>query len=274
MSDSASSRPGVELTTGELWDHMWAALRLPVKVDDSDPYIRPIVSTMESYFPQGARTIIELGGAPGGYLAYFARRGLSPVALEQSAIGCEQTRENWRLLGVAGEVIQGDLFRPAVDRYDIVYSLGLIEHFDDLTNVVGHHLKFLNRGGVLVIGCPNFRGVYRGPMQRLAPERLAAHNLESMNAENWDAFEAELGLTRLFRGYVGGFDPRILLPVEPSNVTGRTVARSARLVSRALRLPALRSSHRLNHPKLSGYLLGAYRSISRESGANPDSVGG
>jgi 2-polyprenyl-3-methyl-5-hydroxy-6-metoxy-1,4-benzoquinol methylase len=270
----------MELTTGELWDQMWASLRLPAEVDHSDPYIRPIVSKIESHFPQSARTIIELGGAPGGYLAYFARHGLSPIALEQSAIGCEQTRENWRLLGVVGEVIQGDLFEPASDRYDIVYSLGLIEHFDDLTDVVGHHLKFLNPGGLLVVGCPNFRGVYRGTMQRLAPERLGAHHLETMNVTNWDAFESEFELTRLFRGYVGGFEPRILLPFERSNLTARATARSTRLVSRALRLPVLRRSHRLNHPALSGYVLGVYRSSDPGttgllgSGANPNSGGG
>ncbi len=250
----------MDLTTVELWDRMWASLRLPVEVDVSDPYVRAIVSTIESYFPPGAETIIELGGAPGGYLAYFARDGLVPVALEQSEIGCEQTRENWRLLGVAGEVVQGDLFGPAADRYDIVYSLGLIEHFDDPGDVVRHHLKFLHPGGLLVLGCPNFRGVYRRTMQWLSPERLAAHNLETMKAESWDAFEETLGLTRLFRGYVGGFEPRILTPAERSSAAARAVARSARVASRALRLPALHNAHRLNHWALSGYLLGVYRS--------------
>jgi SAM-dependent methyltransferase len=250
----------MDLTTVELWDRMWSELRLPVKVDPSDPYVGAIVSTIESYFPEDAATIIELGGAPGGYLAYFAGDGLLPVALEQSAIGCERTRENWRLLGVTGEVVQGDVFRPALDRYDIVYSLGLVEHFDSLSDVVSHHLKFLNPGGLLVLGCPNFRGVYRGMMQWLAPQRLGTHNLETMNAECWDALETELGLTRLFRGYVGGFEPRILLPTERFDILARGAARSARLLSRALRFPVLRTSHGLNHWAISGYLVGVYRS--------------
>lgn len=249
----------MDLTTVELWDRMWASLRLPVKADVSDPYVGAIVSTIERFFPPGARTIIELGGAPGGYLAHFARGGLFPVALEQSEVGCEQTLENWRLLGVAGKVVQGDLFEPADDRYDIVYSLGLIEHFDDPGDVVRHHLKFLEPGGLLVLGCPNFRGVYHHAMRWLSPERLAAHNLETMRAESWDAFEGRLGLTRMFRGYVGGFEPRILTPAERSGVAATAVARSARLASRALRLPALRNAHRLDHPLLSAYLLGVYR---------------
>jgi hypothetical protein len=83
----------MELATGDFWDEMWSSVSLPVAVDASNPYIWPIVSTMASYIPPGAQTIIELGGAPGGYLAYFAGRGLFPVALERSAVGCKKTRE-------------------------------------------------------------------------------------------------------------------------------------------------------------------------------------
>lgn len=247
------------LTTNALWDDMWTAVELPVVVDPTDPYAGAIVSTIESYLPSSSSTVIELGGAPGGYLAYFARHGLFPVALEQSEVGCAKTLENWRLLGIQGTVIHGDIFQPTTTRYDIVYSLGLIEHFDDLNDVVGHHLKFLKPGGTIVLGCPNFRGVYRRPLHWLAPERLRVHNLSTMKAKNWDGFESAFGLTRLFRGYVGGFEPRLLLPTERSGAVAGLLARSAGACSKALRLPLIRKAHSLNHPVISGYLLGIYR---------------
>lgn len=249
----------MSLATAESWDEMWDALTLPALPDRRDPYADAIISTITSLLPSTARTILELGGAPGGYLALFARLGLAPVALEQSRIGCERTRENWRLLGVEGTVIEGDLFAPAAEQYDVVYSLGLVEHFDDLAHVVAHHLKFLRPGGLIVLGCPNFRGVYTPPLRRFAPARLAVHNLDTMRVESWDAFEAQLGLTRLYRGYLGGFEPRIVLPLERPGAAAWAVDRSARALSKALRLPLLRALHRLDHPAISGYLLGAYR---------------
>jgi len=254
----------MELTTHELWDEMWAAIELPVEVDVADPYPGSIVAKMESYLPRSASTIMELGGAPGGYLAHFAGLGLSPFALEISEIGCEKTRQSWRMLGIDGTVIRGDMFHANRDRYDIVYSLGLIEHFDDLTYVIRHHVKFLKPGGTLIVGCPNFRGVYRGLLHRLAPERLSGHNLATMNVESWDGFESTLGLQRLFRGYVGGFEPRLFMPLERSGVAARVFARSAGLGSRALRLPLARETHRLNHPAISCYMLGIYRCGSVE----------
>ncbi len=250
----------MELTTRELWDDMWDSVTLPVRVDISDPYIGPIISTMSSHIPPTAQTIAEVGGAPGGYLAFFADRGLIPVALERSSVGCDKTQENWDLLGVAGEVIQCDMFtsRP-LNRYDVVYSLGLIEHFDDLDYVVSHHLKYLKPGGILILGCPNFRGVYTRPMRWLSPERLRIHNLGVMDFASWGGFEESLGLTRLFRGYVGGFEPKLFARAEGSGRIPHCMGLGARGLSRFLRLPVVRAVHSVNHSAISGYLLGVYR---------------
>lgn len=53
--------------------------------------------------------------------------------LESSPVGCEAARRNFELLGVTGEVTYGDMFDEAIalPPMDVVYSLGLIEHFDD-----------------------------------------------------------------------------------------------------------------------------------------------
>jgi SAM-dependent methyltransferase len=248
------------MVAGDFWDNMWSSASLPTVVDPSDPFTGAIVSKMASYIPSGARTILELGGAPGGWLAYFARQhGLCPVALERSAIGCERTRENWRLLGVAGEVIQADLFADSpTGRFDVVYSLGLIEHFDDLEYVVQQHLKYLKPEGALMLGCPNWRGVYRTPISRLTPHLLSIHNLETMDVNSWDGFEESLGLTRLFRGYVGGFEPSIYSNIERPGFAPYAIARAAGKLSKLLRFPVLRALHRFNHPAISGYILGAY----------------
>ena len=64
------------LTDEQFWDAYWRKLKLPVAADEARarPYEREILKVLKRFAPKdpGAR-IVELGGAPGGYLAYVAR---------------------------------------------------------------------------------------------------------------------------------------------------------------------------------------------------------
>jgi len=39
--------------------------------------------------------------------------------------------------------------------------LGFIEHFDEPVGVVVRHLDLLKPGGILLLGVPNYGGIYR-----------------------------------------------------------------------------------------------------------------
>src|SRR4029078_2902959 len=107
------------LTTADYWEAHWASVDLPVEIDLGDPYVSAIVSKICSYLSANDSTIAALGAAPGGYLAFFAQRGLLPVAIERSTIGCEKISENWRLLGVSGRVLRASLFDAPEARHDV-----------------------------------------------------------------------------------------------------------------------------------------------------------
>ena len=263
---------GCELTTANHWDLQWAAVDLPVEVDVYNPYVAAIVSTICRYIPADARTIAELGAAPGGYLAFFAQRGLRPIGIDQSQIGCEVMSENWRLLGVSGQVLRRSLFDDPVATYDVVYSLGVIEHFSELDSVVHHHCKHVEPGGLLILGCPNFSGVYRPLMAGLAPRRLKQHNLTTMDDRRWDGFEDTLGLTRLFRGYVGGLEPGVLKPIERSGCMAQGVSRIAGMGSSLLRLPGVRALHSVNHRAWSALTYSPCTALTRDSANETRSV--
>ena len=49
--------------------------------------------------------------------------------------------------------------------FDLVYSLGVIEHFEDARSIVEKHLFLTKPGGRVVISIPNFGGVY-GRLER------------------------------------------------------------------------------------------------------------
>ena len=263
MAEPAEGDSAERLTTRAAWDAYWKAVSLPreYRRTRGSLYLNQILDVFDRHLPRGDLRAIELGGAPGHYLAYLHRSlGYRVACLDYSRVGCAATRENFRLLGIPGEVIEADLLGdlPNLEPFDVVYSLGLIEHFADPSAIVARHVELLRRGGHLVVGVPNFRGVNAWFMRRLAPTVLAEHRAATMDLMTWVEFERRFGLEPIFKAYVGGFEPSIFRRRE--NRSARTAApyAVASVLSRVL------SRHfgilrRLNAPWLSGYAMAVYR---------------
>jgi SAM-dependent methyltransferase len=193
-------------------------------------------------------------------LAYLGRQfGYECTCLDYSPVGCEKTRENFRMLGIRGYVYEGDLFDEElrVPRHDIVYSLGLIEHFGDLEEVVARHLRFLVPGGTLLLGAPNFLGVNKWFLERLAPELLDVVDLRAMDLDTWRPFESKLKLKPVFRGYVGGLEPCVFRARRPE-LRRRPLAKGVSALDVILH-SRLRALRRFNSRRFSGYVMAVYR---------------
>jgi SAM-dependent methyltransferase len=253
------------LTQEADWDRYWSDVELPAEVrrESAGPYLSRILDVFDRYLPgDPERSALEIGGAPGQYLAYVHRRfGYACGCLDYSRIGCEKARENFELLGIPLTVHQADLFDDALNigSFDIVFSLGLVEHFEDLLETVARHVDLVTPGGMLLIGCPNFQGLARAFMKRLSPELLASHNLESMNLRRWDRFERELRLERIFRGYVGGFEPGLLRGREPPQAARLRAWDAAVSVLDVTLGRRLSPTRRIDTRWTSGYATGVYR---------------
>jgi SAM-dependent methyltransferase len=252
------------LTTPEFWDERWSDVTLPVEVQRSRYLsIDAILDVFDRFLSHDPElSVLELGGAPGQWLVYLHRTfGCRIGVLDNSPVGAVKARENFALLGIPADVLEQDLFAPPPEphAYDVVYSLGVIEHFDDSRRVVEAHLRFLRPGGLLVVGCPNLRGVNRFVLARLAPSYLALHNTDSMELEKWRGFEEALGLEPLYKGYVGGFDPGILTRVEGQRLSRRAAAGSLSLLGAVLNRRGLRFLRRANSPAWSSYAIAVYR---------------
>ena len=253
-----------DLTDEAYWDAYWQDYKLPTEVrrKPGAVYVNSILDVFDRFLPKDADlSAAELGGSPGQYLAYVHRsRGYHITSIDYSKVGCQKTSENLRLLGIEGAVIEADIFAavPGDPRFDVVYSLGLIEHFADRTGVVGRHVRLVKPGGYLVLGVPNLRGIYGWFTRRLRPETYATHQISAMNIAGWRDFEATFELQPIFKGYVGGFEPRVFWSREKIPLRRLPVLAVAIGMDVAFHT-ALGFLRRFNGPGISGYAMAVYR---------------
>jgi SAM-dependent methyltransferase len=251
-------------TDEEFWDEYWVSLELPIEIDKSrNVLIGQMTDVFDRFLASDdPLSVIEIGGAPGQYAAYLQRRfGHSVTVFDSSPIGCAKARENLELLGVPGRVVEGDLFsRPAeLPRFDAVYSLGLIEHFGDVTEAVRAHADLVVPGGLLLLGAPNLDGINAAVLRRLSPIFLSKHHVEATYESTWDRFELDLGLERLFRRYLGGFDPSMFWRIESRRLADRVLHQALWYLGKGFERPGARLLRRSNSRHWSTYLMGVYR---------------
>jgi SAM-dependent methyltransferase len=225
--------------------------------------MREITDVFDRFAPAGRPlSVLEIGGAPGQYAAYVHKQlGHAVTVLDNSSVGCAKARENFELLRIPAGVVEGDFFDPPDDlpRFDVVFSLGLIEHFEDVAAAVKAHTTFLEPGGKLILGAPNLCGVNRWLLRNLSPSFLEKHEVEATEERTWDAFERELSLTTLFRAHLGGFDAGTFWRCESTRLGDRALRQALAYLRTGLEHRALRFLRRPNSRYWSAYLIGVYR---------------
>jgi SAM-dependent methyltransferase len=251
------------LTEKQHWNDYWRTFELPVEIKKSPDtlLLNEELKIFEKYLPKKKLSILEIGGAPGQYLAYMHKQfGYDVHCLDYSEVGCEKTLENFSLLNIPVKVYQNDIFSVNLNlpQFDIVYSMGLIEHFEDVNPVIKKHLDFLKPGGILILGLPNFRGVNGLFLKRLAPELLSKHNLKTMDTRTWINFEEAFNLETIFKGYIGGFEPMTFMMREKKSLINNLFFLKARVLTKLFH-KNFQYLRKWNSGIFSGYILGIYR---------------
>jgi SAM-dependent methyltransferase len=158
---------------------------------------------------KGIKNAIELGGFPGYYSVYLKKyqhidTTLFDYYIHEGLIKDLLTKNGLKDGDI--NIIEADLFNytPA-EKYDMVLSFGLIEHFSDTASIIKTHLQFLKPGGTLFITLPNFTGINGWVQKNFDKENYDKHYIDCMNP----AFLAEtcknLGLKEVESYYHGRF---------------------------------------------------------------------
>jgi cyclopropane fatty-acyl-phospholipid synthase-like methyltransferase len=177
------------------------------------------------------REAIEVGCVPGNCLIYLAKQFGYRVSGVDYSDQLSYTRENLRSNGICdAELFQCDLFHfHPPKQYDLVFSYGFVEHFDDHEQVIRRHEELTAPGGMVVIIVPNLTHLHRVLCGRFAPQILAVHRFPLMHAEILRRGLEGAGLEVLHCKYNKTFRPTYPLP-PALDFCSRALQKSLRLL--------------------------------------------
>lgn len=148
-----------------------------------------------------------MGGGASRILPYLGRKyGFRVFGSDFSWRGCFLLKANLSLQGIEGGVVCEDLFHSSLapESFELVYSQGLIEHFDDTAAVITEHLRLVKPAGKLVLVVPNLQGLQGRIFAKLAPPLWKAHHVFSPT--DLANTLSQLGLQEIRSGYLGSFN--------------------------------------------------------------------
>jgi SAM-dependent methyltransferase len=163
----------------------------------------------EKYIPEvpTATKAIEIGGFPGTMSIFFHKKYGFDVSLLDFYIDLSIVNNLEQHNGLAPNTIhciEHDFFSYQSDlKYDLVYSIGFIEHFEDTGDVIKRHIELLSENGELLIVLPNLLGINGFIQKRFDRHNFDAHNLKSMNLDFLRETMSQLPVTDVNIDYVG-----------------------------------------------------------------------
>ncbi len=146
----------------QLWDSAWSSLPADGVQLFTRGTPRNIHEFRHRYYFEDLWPYVERSGGKGKYLEigagrgttsmYLASRGCDVTLLDYSPTGLEVARRNFAREGLpVPHTVVADARQTGLDTasYDCVYSMGLLEHFDDPAPLLNEILRVLKPGGYL-----------------------------------------------------------------------------------------------------------------------------
>jgi 2-polyprenyl-3-methyl-5-hydroxy-6-metoxy-1,4-benzoquinol methylase len=178
----------------------------------------------KKYLVKGDKKILEIGCARGKQLIYFAKEfGYKVFGIDLSENGVALGKANMKIAGVKGTLLCEDIYKTSLESesFDVVYSMGLIEHFNNLSEIIDAHIKLLKKNGILILTVPNFRNSLYLDLAKVTGVKkgiLATHNLNAMDKELMKAILVNRGLRILKLDYLCPIDFTLSLGIIKSKL--------------------------------------------------------
>jgi 2-polyprenyl-3-methyl-5-hydroxy-6-metoxy-1,4-benzoquinol methylase len=209
-----------KLTDKEYWDKNYqgsSKLNYLPNYDSLDLQINLELLKIISSYSKG-KNILEIGAGDSDFLIYLAseNKNKNYTGMDYSAIGCENLIQRSKNLSLDIDVISEDFFTKEsthFDQFSMVYSLGVVEHFDDLANVLNNTKRYCNSEGYHFASIPNMSGIYGFITKLIDKKTYEIHNPHDLDSfiEGHEKANMEVVLA----DYYGYFSAGLLASCQP-----------------------------------------------------------
>lgn len=188
----------------EYWHHRWKGQQFSIASSD-----HPITLWLKKNVISKSGECFEIGCYPGRFLGVFGEMGYTLNGID-IVLGTDTELPKW-LKGEgfsAGNFMRKD-FESFSDKtqYDLVVSLGFIEHFQNWRELIIKQASLVKSGGILVLETPNFnRFLYRFFYTLLDKPCLDTHVLKAMDLDEWKKTIEGQGFIIKTVDYIGDFN--------------------------------------------------------------------
>jgi len=214
-------------TQKEFWENYWSDFQV---LKNNNVFFEKVLSE----FPNEGK-LIEIGGFPGQYSAYFKKKFNYEVTILDFHIDpliINKIEQIYDIPLNSIKYVNDDFLNVALnENFDIVCSFGFIEHFSDTKLLINRHLGMLKSNGILLITIPNFAGL-NGLIQKfLDKTNYNIHNIDCMNIKLLNAILINLNCKTFTIGYIG--KPTVWL--EKSSGRKRIISLFIKLISKLIK---------------------------------------
>jgi 2-polyprenyl-3-methyl-5-hydroxy-6-metoxy-1,4-benzoquinol methylase len=142
------------------WSSIWSAISKAKFDDGREPYTWANYSKMLPKYDFKGKRVLEFGCGTGINTLIMAQRGAKVTFVDYSREALDLVQKNLDRLGIDAELIHQDIFDfNERNRYDLVHSEGVVEHFlpPKRQEIVNIHADATKKGGKTLIIIPHLK---------------------------------------------------------------------------------------------------------------------
>ena len=167
------------------------ARRLESYVEQEQQYREKVRFVLVEVTRRGSapKLVLDLGSSAGGLSAALAQAGLEVQGIEPNPAGVEASKLRVERLGLSRIEFQvgvGERLPYPANRFDLVVSMAVLEHVQDVHKVVQEAFRVLKPGGWAYFEVPNnlfpFEGHYKMVWLPMMPKLLAKSYVSARGA--------------------------------------------------------------------------------------------
>ena len=193
------------------WDSVWTDTPSVRGFSSLNYYDFRLAQLFQDHMRPGGR-VLEIGCGGSRWIQFFAdSMKCETWGIDYSGAGLKITAQNNS--GSSNvHLVQGDFFDESLlplDHFDLIYSLGFIEHFTETAVVTRRIANLLRPGGKVMTLIPNFAGPYGALQRRVNRPTFEKHVV--MVPDQLDQAHVVAGLQPLKSAdYFGCFGPGVV----------------------------------------------------------------